>query len=58
MTYNNVNFTEHTGKPSTRQKTQFIGGLNLQDNYGTITFPPMGRRATAGQILIEIDPIR
>jgi len=41
-----------------RIKTQFIGGLNLEDSYGTITFPPFGRRSTAGQILVEIDPIR
>jgi len=49
-----------TGENTTisRPKKLFIGNLNLAENYGTIRLPPIGRRAFAGQILVEVNPIR
>ena len=48
---------DHDGKV-VKSKNQFIGGLNLQDDYGLISFPPDGRKAASGQVLVEHEPVR
>jgi len=35
----------------------FIGGLHLHQQYGLIVVPPLGRRLTTGQVLIEHLPV-
>ena len=50
-------FLDHNGKV-VKSKNQFIGGLNLQDDYGIISFPPDGRKAASGQVLVEHEPVR
>ena len=48
---------DHDGKV-VKSKNQFIGGLNLQDDYGLISFPPDGRKTASGQVLVEHEPVR